>query len=82
MDAERRAIEAVDRAAGKDPNRNIGNEELRVLVIDEVDDFVTAIRTGTTPLANAEDGLAALRLVEDVYDCAARTRPSNEGSAA
>ncbi|MCX5743527.1 MAG: response regulator [Proteobacteria bacterium] len=43
MDAERRAIEATDRAAGRDPNRNVGNEELRVLVIDEVDDFVTAI---------------------------------------
>lgn len=43
MDAERRAIEAVDRAAGRDPNRNVSNEDLRVLVIDEVDDFVTAV---------------------------------------
>ncbi len=44
MDAERRAIEAVDRAAGRDPNRNVSSEDLRVLVIDEVDDFYSAIQ--------------------------------------
>ena len=44
----------------------------------EWDDFTGAIRTGTTPMANAEDGLAALRLVEAVYDSAARTRTSSE----
>jgi DNA-binding response OmpR family regulator len=49
MDAERRAIEAVDRAAGKDPNRNVGNEELRVLVIDEVDEFFTAVTEANPP---------------------------------
>ncbi len=43
MDAERRAIEAVERSQGRDPNRNVGNMELRVLVIDEVDDFVSAV---------------------------------------
>jgi hypothetical protein len=43
MDADRRAIEATDRAAGKDPNCNVSIEELRVLVIDAVDDFVSAV---------------------------------------
>jgi len=42
-------------------------------------DFIGAIQKGTTGMANAEDGLAALRLVEAVYDCAARTRASREG---
>lgn len=43
METERRAIDLADRAAGKDPNRTVQLDELRVLVIDEVDDFVTGI---------------------------------------
>lgn len=43
METERRAIDLADRAAGKDPNRTVMLDELRVLVIDEVDDFVTGI---------------------------------------
>jgi predicted dehydrogenase len=47
----------------------------------EWDDFIGTIRTGTTPMANAEDGLAALRLVEAVYEHAARIRSPSEDNA-
>jgi CheY-like chemotaxis protein len=40
MDAERRAIDLADKAAGRD-TKQIQLDELRVLVIDEVDDFFT-----------------------------------------
>ncbi|HEU0032960.1 MAG TPA: response regulator [Kofleriaceae bacterium] len=42
MEAERRAIDLADKAAGRDPGRNVMLDELRVLVVDEVDDFVSA----------------------------------------
>ena len=47
METERRAIDLADRAAGKDPARSIQLDELRVLIIDEVDELVT----GMTELA-------------------------------
>ena len=40
----------------------------------EWNDFVAAVQTRTQPMANAEDGLAVLRLVEDVYRAATRPR--------
>jgi DNA-binding NtrC family response regulator len=43
MEAERRAIDLQDQVAGRDASRASGMEELRVLVIDEVDDLVTAL---------------------------------------
>jgi DNA-binding NtrC family response regulator len=43
MDAERRAIDLADQIAGRDLSRAINMDELRVLVVDEVDDFVTSI---------------------------------------
>ena len=43
MEAERRAIDATDQLAGLDPKRAAPLEDMRVLVIDEVDDFVSAI---------------------------------------
>src|SRR5215475_5962402 len=43
MDAERRAIDLSDKVAGRDPSRAAQIDELRVLVVDEVDDFVNAI---------------------------------------
>ena len=43
MEAERRAIDLADKAAGRDPSRTDLMHELRVLVIDQVDDFVAAI---------------------------------------
>ena len=43
MEAERRAIDATDQLAGLDPKRAAPLEDMRVLVIDEVDDFVSAM---------------------------------------
>ena len=43
MEAERRAIDLGDQVAGRDLSRAINMDEMRVLVIDEVDDFVTAM---------------------------------------
>lgn len=43
MDAERRAIDANDKIAGRDPSRAVHLDELRVLVVDEVDDFVATM---------------------------------------
>jgi DNA-binding NtrC family response regulator len=43
MEAERRAIDLQDQVAGRDASRASGMDELRVLVIDEVDDLVTAL---------------------------------------
>jgi len=43
MDAERRAIDLADKAAGRDAAKRVLIDELRVLVVDEVDDFVTSI---------------------------------------
>lgn len=40
MDAERRATDADDKIAGRDNSRIANIDELRVLVVDEVDDFV------------------------------------------
>lgn len=43
MEAERRAIDNADKAAGRDPGRSQQLGDLRVLVVDEVDDFVSAM---------------------------------------
>jgi DNA-binding NtrC family response regulator len=43
MEAERRAIDLADKAAGRDPQRTVNMEELRVLIVDEVDDLVSAL---------------------------------------
>ncbi|HSD90888.1 MAG TPA: response regulator [Kofleriaceae bacterium] len=43
MEAERRAMDLADKAAGRDESRMINLDELRVLVVDEVDDFFNAI---------------------------------------
>jgi len=43
MDAERRALDIADRAAGKDPARSVDMTDLRVLVVDEVDDLFEAM---------------------------------------
>ena len=43
MESERRAVDLADKVAGRDPARAVQLEELRVLVIDEVDDFVSAM---------------------------------------
>lgn len=43
METERRAIDLADQAAGRNAQHVQDLDELRVLVVDEVDDFVTAI---------------------------------------
>ena len=43
MEAERQAVDLADKAAGRDPARLVNLEELRVLVVDEVDDFHKAM---------------------------------------
>ena len=48
MDAERRSLDLADRAAGKDPSRSVELNELRVLVVDEVDALYEAL-TGAAP---------------------------------
>src|SRR5215831_748233 len=49
MDAERRAVDLADKLAGRDRSAAERVEELRVLVVDEVDDFVTAITDAAPP---------------------------------
>lgn len=49
METERRAIDLADKAAGRDPGRTVQLDELRVLVIDEVDDFVGAMTEAKLP---------------------------------
>jgi DNA-binding NtrC family response regulator len=44
MDAEKRALDLADQAAGRDPGKSSLIEDLRVLVIDEVDDFFDAMQ--------------------------------------
>ena len=43
METERRAIDLADKAAGKDPARTVQLDELRVLVIDEVDELFAGL---------------------------------------
>ncbi|MDB4952957.1 MAG: response regulator receiver protein [Myxococcales bacterium] len=43
MEAERRAIDLADQVAGRDQSRLVNLDELRVLIIDEVDDLVEAM---------------------------------------
>jgi DNA-binding NtrC family response regulator len=43
MDAERRAIDLADQIAGRDASRTAPLEDLRVLIIDEVDDLMEAM---------------------------------------
>jgi len=44
MDAERRAIDLADKAAGRESSKLAQIDELRVLVIDEVDDFFSSMQ--------------------------------------
>ena len=49
MEAERRAQDLADKAAGRDHSRIAQLDELRVLVIDEVEDFVGAMNDAAPP---------------------------------
>jgi DNA-binding response OmpR family regulator len=87
MEAERRAIDLADKALGRDPGQLDQLDELRVLVIDEVDDFVTAL-TDASPQGFAfvhatsggegldrvsSGGFHYAMVAEDVTDLPART---------
>lgn len=43
MESERRAVDLADKITGRDPARAVQLDELRVLVVDEVDDFFSAM---------------------------------------
>jgi DNA-binding NtrC family response regulator len=87
MEAERRAIDLADKAAGRDSAALIALEELRVLVVDEVDDLVTALASQAPPgfafthAASGGEGLDRISsghfhyamVAEDVTDLPART---------
>lgn len=49
MEAEKRYLDASDRLAGKDPNRVVDIGDLRVLIVDEVDELAETLRTAAPP---------------------------------
>lgn len=49
MEAERRAQDLEDKVSGRESRRQSAIEELRVLVVDEVDDFVSAMNDEVGP---------------------------------
>ena len=87
MEAERRAIDLGDQIAGRDPAKAVKLEELSVLVIDEVDDFVSAMEaakpkgftfvhanSGGEGLDRVSSGAFHYAMVaEDISDLPART---------
>ena len=87
MDAERRAIDADDKIAGRDHSRMVNVDELRVLVVDEVDDFVQTMEQAKAKgfgFVHASSGGEALdrismaefhyaMIAEDVSDLPAKT---------
>jgi DNA-binding response OmpR family regulator len=87
MEAERRAIDLDDKIAGRDPSRTAQLDVLRVLVIDEVDDFVSdmeAAKLRGFELVHATSGGEGLdrissttlhyaMVAEDVSDLPAKT---------
>lgn len=87
MEAERRAIDLADKVAGRDRAHIDQLDDLRVLVIDEVDDFVTAMTdaspkgfsfvhatSGGEGLDRISSGVFHYAMVaEDVTDLPART---------
>jgi DNA-binding NtrC family response regulator len=87
MEAERRAIDLADKIAGRDRSQAERLDELRVLVVDEVDDFVTAMTDARprgfsfTHATSGGEGLDRISsstfhyamIAEDVTDLPART---------
>ncbi len=87
MDAERRALDADDKVAGRDHSRMVNIHELRVLVVDEVDDFVATMELAKPPgfaFVHAASGGEALdristgefhyaMIAEDISDLPSRT---------
>ncbi|MGE0402044.1 MAG: response regulator [Kofleriaceae bacterium] len=86
METERRAIDLADKAAGKDTKKPSALEDLRVLVIDEVDDFFTSISeaapknfsfthatSGGEGLDRMSHGFHYAMIAEDISDLPATT---------
>ena len=87
MESERRAIDLADKVAGRDRAHIDQLDDLRVLVVDEVDDFVTAMTdaapkgfsfvhatSGGEGLDRISSGLFHYAMIaEDVTDLPART---------
>jgi DNA-binding response OmpR family regulator len=87
MEAERRAIDLADKVAGRDRAHIDQLDDLRVLVVDEVDDFVTAMTdaapkgfsfvhatSGGEGLDRISSGVFHYAMIaEDVTDLPART---------
>jgi DNA-binding NtrC family response regulator len=87
METERRAIDLADRAAGKDPTKTVQLDELRVLIIDEVDELVSGLTelapkgysfvhatSGGEGLDRISSGIFHYAMVaEDVTDLPAKT---------
>ena len=87
MDTERRAIDLQDKAAGRDSSKLVLIDELRVLVIDEVDDFFSAMSSAAPKgfsFAHATSGGEGLdrissgafhyaMIAEDITDLPAKT---------
>ena len=87
MDAERRAIDADDKIAGRDHSRMVNIDELRVLVVDEVDDFVATMEKekpkgfGFTHAPSGSEALDRISMhefhyamiAEDISDLPAKT---------
>lgn len=87
MVAERRAMDLDDKLAGRSDQRKISIDELTVLVVDEVDDFVQAIEAANPAgfkFVHATSGGEALdriasgefqyaMIAEDISDLPART---------
>lgn len=87
METERRAIDLADKAAGRDPARTVQLDLLRVLVVDEVDDFVSAMTDAQPPgfefvhATSGGEGLDRISsgafhyamIAEDVTDLPSRT---------
>lgn len=86
METERRAIDLADKAAGKDTKKLGPLEELRVLVIDEVDDFFASMSqsapknftfthatSGGEGLDRMSHGFHYAMIAEDISDLPATT---------
>lgn len=86
MDAEKRAIDANDKIAGRDESRIIGLEEMRVLVVDESDAFVMKMHeskpkgfafvhaaSGGEALDRMGGGFHYTMVAEDISDLPVRT---------
>jgi DNA-binding response OmpR family regulator len=86
MQAERTAIDAADKHAGRDQSRMIGMDEMNVLVVDETDTFINAMTaakpkgfgfthapSGGEALASVGGELHYAMISEDLSDLPART---------